>query len=464
VDLALVDVRPVRRAEVLDGQLATGTGGEARVAPRDLFSGDHEIAAGVTPGNDAEGRRVEGRAGASAHPNRQPHGLLPPPPPPCRGRFYGLTSDLNSRSRQVRCVDSPRRLMWLRVLTGTRTGKLVEIRGASFVVGRDRSCNFVVRDAGVARRHAVFRAERGGGWLLEDLGSAEGTFVATRRISRPVKLEGNEELSFGPVVVRLVPAGPGARERRPGVLIAVAALVLVAVVGAVAGVLATQVGSDETAAAPSVPAVVPALPSAQTGVSPDVTEPAVQQGATTASDTARRVVLREDFSNPDTGWEVFSQNGASAKYAAGALQIDVTNPAFYATAVSGRSYDRPIVTVTAENPQRSSFSAFGVVCRYRGQDDFYLLAAGTDGTVAMLRREGGRLRPLTPGWVRTHAVPIAAPVYRLRAECLQRRLRLLVDGREVLSLDRAGGPGDVGVFAAGRVEFRFDNVTVTDAD
>jgi len=351
--------------------------------------------------------------------------------------------------------------MWLRVLTGTRTGKLVEIRGPSFVVGRDRSCNLVLRDAGVAKRHAAFRSERAGRWAVEDLGSGEGTFVATRRITRPVELEGTEEVCFGPVVVQLLETGPSPVQRRPGIVIAVAAAILVAIVGGVAGGLATQVGGGKSAATPLGPQFVPALRSADTGPRSATTGAAPEPG-TTGTGATRHSVLHDDFSDPASGWEVFSQQGTAARYADGALQIDITDPAYYATSVSGRRYSRPIVSVSIENPGRSSFSAFGVVCRYLGEDDFYLLAAGTDGTAAILQRTGGQLQSLTAGWVHTDAVPVGASRYRLRAECLGRRLRLFVNDREVLAVSRAGGPGDIGLFAAGRVEFRFDDVDVSD--
>jgi len=177
---------------------------------------------------------------------------------------------------------------------------------------------------------------------------------------------------------------------------------------------------------------------------------------------ARHVVLRDDFASPDSGWEVFANAEASARYADGGLVLDIANPSYFGTSVSGHSFRSPVVSVTVDNAQGSSFAAFGVVCRYRSEDDFYLLAAGTDGTAAILRRFGGRLRVLTGSWVRTSAVPTAAPRYHVRAECLEQELRLVIDGRTVLSLRRPGAPGDVGVFAAGKVAFRFDDVRVTD--
>jgi hypothetical protein len=55
--------------------------------------------------------------------------------------------------------------------------------GSLYRVGRDPRSDIVLTDPRVSWAHAVLRAE-GGTWFIEDLGSTNGTFVGSQRISR----------------------------------------------------------------------------------------------------------------------------------------------------------------------------------------------------------------------------------------------------------------------------------------
>ncbi|MGQ9529117.1 FHA domain-containing protein [Chloroflexus sp.] len=58
-------------------------------------------------------------------------------------------------------------------------------------------------DAGVSRRHARIVC-RDGSYVLEDLGSSNGTFLNRQRVSpdRPVPLHHGDEIQFGMLLVR----------------------------------------------------------------------------------------------------------------------------------------------------------------------------------------------------------------------------------------------------------------------
>ena len=85
------------------------------------------------------------------------------------------------------------------VLTLPGGGGAMESRSLtrSVVVGRDATCDLVLDDAGVSRRHA--RLDPGdGGWHVTDLGSANGTCVNGTRLDEAF-LVGGETLRFGTV-------------------------------------------------------------------------------------------------------------------------------------------------------------------------------------------------------------------------------------------------------------------------
>ena len=71
-------------------------------------------------------------------------------------------------------------LGWLVPQSGGEVGKIVCLQGMC-VLGSDRRCDLVLAEAGVSANHAriVLTPQ---GYTIEDLGSANGTWVNQRRI------------------------------------------------------------------------------------------------------------------------------------------------------------------------------------------------------------------------------------------------------------------------------------------
>jgi pSer/pThr/pTyr-binding forkhead associated (FHA) protein len=74
------------------------------------------------------------------------------------------------------------------------------------VIGRHSSSNFVIDDPTVSRRHAAIHRE-GQAWILEDLGSTNGTRVNGVRARSKVAIRPGDKLGFGAAVIRFAPGG-----------------------------------------------------------------------------------------------------------------------------------------------------------------------------------------------------------------------------------------------------------------
>lgn len=80
-------------------------------------------------------------------------------------------------------------------------GPLTPIRGDVFLIGRGSKCDFVIQHRSVSREHAVITRERSG-WFIEDLNSANGTWLEGEQISK-YRIRGGEEVQISSHNIRL---------------------------------------------------------------------------------------------------------------------------------------------------------------------------------------------------------------------------------------------------------------------
>lgn len=75
-------------------------------------------------------------------------------------------------------------------------GRRLVVGAAGATIGRSRSCDVVLDDANVSRRHAEIRP-RGGGWIVADLGSTNGVAVNGARIEQAHALRPGDRIELG---------------------------------------------------------------------------------------------------------------------------------------------------------------------------------------------------------------------------------------------------------------------------
>ena len=68
-----------------------------------------------------------------------------------------------------------------------------------FTIGREAACDMMLADATVSRWHASLE-NAGSGWLLDDLGSTNGTRVNGWRVTQPTPVRPGDFVSFGAAI------------------------------------------------------------------------------------------------------------------------------------------------------------------------------------------------------------------------------------------------------------------------
>lgn len=104
------------------------------------------------------------------------------------------TAVVAAAQRAMRAADR-----WLRgwppVLTLPVVTATASPRGR-FTIGREPACDMTLADETVSRWHASFERS-GGGWLLADLGSTNGTRLNGWRVTGPMPVRPGDMVSFG---------------------------------------------------------------------------------------------------------------------------------------------------------------------------------------------------------------------------------------------------------------------------
>ncbi|WP_129307929.1 FHA domain-containing protein [Streptomyces sp. L2] len=112
-------------------------------------------------------------------------------PPQQRGQQGGA-------GRQRR--NAPSKLV---VTEGTLTGTTVALQGQTITLGRAHDSTIVLDDDYASSRHARIYPDQGGQWIVEDLGSTNGTYLDRSRLTTPTPIPLGAPIRIGKTVIEL---------------------------------------------------------------------------------------------------------------------------------------------------------------------------------------------------------------------------------------------------------------------
>ena len=129
-----------------------------------------------------------------------PEGLDSEPEPPPGAAEPGRTMVYSSAGRLAEPLEQRARVRSQTALLLV-DGKRMVVGPAGATIGRSRQCDIVIDDANVSRQHAEVRP-RGGSWVLNDLGSTNGSSVNGRRVQEAEVLRSGDEVEVGTSTIR----------------------------------------------------------------------------------------------------------------------------------------------------------------------------------------------------------------------------------------------------------------------
>ena len=86
------------------------------------------------------------------------------------------------------------------VVSGPSAGAIFSLVAPENVIGRGKECGIRVIDAGISRRHARVVRQGPGQYVVEDLGSSNGTFVTGARADGQQPLAEGDRIGVGPSI------------------------------------------------------------------------------------------------------------------------------------------------------------------------------------------------------------------------------------------------------------------------
>ena len=105
--------------------------------------------------------------------------------------------------RRGRAPEQPRNALRTLVVTeGSLRGTTLTLGQAPVLIGRAPECTLVLDDDFASARHARLYPQDGG-WIAEDLGSTNGTFLGGTRLTEPTRIEAGAPVRVGRTVLEL---------------------------------------------------------------------------------------------------------------------------------------------------------------------------------------------------------------------------------------------------------------------
>lgn len=193
-------------------------------------------------------------------------------------------------------------------------------------------------------------------------------------------------------------------------------------------------------------------------------------GATADPCNQNGALLQDDFSGEQNcGWREYNQGGAVVAIADNTLSISTSQTGQVWWTNAGRDFTDVIVTVQARQTSGPNNNAYGVLCRYQDENNFYIFLISGDGYYAIGKYETGKdqITYLTENeeYIFSDLINQGVATNLIRVSCIGNELGLSVNGLPLVTVtDNSFSGGDVGLGVStlepGTAVVQFDDLLV----
>jgi hypothetical protein len=179
------------------------------------------------------------------------------------------------------------------------------------------------------------------------------------------------------------------------------------------------------------------------------------------------VLYRDDFSDPNSGWDTWSNAGAEVSYQDGALRFLIQDSQYDYWSRPGKRFDNVRIAVEARLVDGPQDNDYGIICRYKDQNNFYAFVISSDGYAGILKVMDGNYQMISGKSMEFKKdLRVGKAVNYIGVDCSGSQLNLYANGKQLAAAVDADFPsGEVGLIAGSYskpgVDIRFDNFIVT---
>jgi len=191
-----------------------------------------------------------------------------------------------------------------------------------------------------------------------------------------------------------------------------------------------------------------------------------QSGTLPENQPMTGVLLQDDFSDPNSGWEIGEFDGGSIGYKDGVYFVISSQKSTAMWGAAQQVFKDVVIEVDA-TPVRSPSNQnndFGVMCRLQFNGDGYSMNISADGYYSIQIAQNDQFTDLVE-WMESSAIRTGNVTNRIRTVCDGNKLVLFVNGTLLAEVtDNTFSEGDVALSATtyenDLTEVHFDNVVV----
>jgi hypothetical protein len=198
--------------------------------------------------------------------------------------------------------------------------------------------------------------------------------------------------------------------------------------------------------------------------------PGSDTSETQAPPPPSNILFQDDFSDPNSGWEVGDYDGGSVGYETGYYFVIGTGTGVNMYGAARKSFSDVIISVDATvayGPSNDN-NGYGIVCRKNPDptsDNGYYLRISGDGYYNITKADENGFTDLV-AWTESSAVRQGTKTNKIVASCIGNTLKLEVNGEVVAqATDSTYSSGDIALMAVvyedgSTTKVQFDNLVV----